>query len=71
MYYKNPVIESSAISANPQLEGMTAMEVFDATIKALSDAGQMVILNNHVSDAGWCCHPDDGNGLWHNPNYPT
>jgi len=50
---------------------MTAMEVFDATIKALTDANQMIILNNHISDAGWCCSPNDGNGLWHNPNYPT
>eukprot|EP00351_Strombidinopsis_sp_SopsisLIS2011_P005947 CAMPEP_0116877330 /NCGR_PEP_ID=MMETSP0463-20121206/9113_1 /TAXON_ID=181622 /ORGANISM="Strombidinopsis sp, Strain SopsisLIS2011" /LENGTH=131 /DNA_ID=CAMNT_0004524509 /DNA_START=258 /DNA_END=653 /DNA_ORIENTATION=+ len=50
---------------------MTAMEIFDITVQSLSDAGQMIILNNHMSDAGWCCSPDDGNGLWHNPNYPT
>ena len=29
----------------------------------------MVILNNHISDAMWCCGETDGNGLWHNPSY--
>ena len=29
----------------------------------------MVILNNHISDAKWCCGALDGNGLWHNKNY--
>ena len=29
----------------------------------------MVILNNHISDAMWCCNTDDGNGLWYNKNY--
>jgi endoglucanase len=48
---------------------MTSMEVFDATVKALADAGVMVILNNHTSDAIWCCSDDDGNGLWHNANW--
>jgi endoglucanase len=29
----------------------------------------MVILNNHMSDAGWCCGNDDNNGMWYNDNY--
>ena len=45
------------------------MEVFDATVKALVNAGVMVILNNHISDAMWCCSETDGNGLWHNKHY--
>ena len=45
------------------------MEVFDATVKALVNAGVMVILNNHISDAGWCCSITDMNGLWHNYDY--
>ena len=64
------MIEDSAVSANPQLKGKTSMEVFDATVKSLTDAGVMVILNNHISDAGWCCSETDGNGMWYNPNYP-
>lgn len=27
--------------------------------------GLMVILDNHSSDAMWCCGLDDGNGLWY------
>ena len=45
------------------------MEIFDATVGALVKAGVMVILNNHISDAKWCCGLLDGNGLWHNKHY--
>ena len=45
------------------------MEVFDETVHSLANAGVMVVLNNHISDAIWCCGEDDGNGLWHNENY--
>ena len=31
----------------------------------------MVILNNHISDAKWCCSETDGNGMWYNPDYPA
>ena len=68
-YYNDPVVSDDVVSANPQLKGKTSMEVFDATVQALSDAGVMTILNNHISDAMWCCSYDDGNGLWHNANY--
>jgi endoglucanase len=47
------------------------MQVFDKTVEALTRAGVMVILNNHISDAMWCCNLDDGNGLWYNPRYST
>jgi endoglucanase len=30
----------------------------------------MVILDNHVSRADWCCSETDGNGLWYNEDYP-
>jgi endoglucanase len=69
MYYSNPVVSHSAVSANSHLYGKTALEVFDATINSLTKAGLAVILNNHISDAIWCCDNDDSNGLWHNKNY--
>ena len=31
------------------------MGVFDAVVAGLSQAGLMVLLNNHNSGAGWCC----------------
>ena len=40
------------MTANPELQGMTSMEVFDAVVMGLTDAGLMVILNNHNSGAG-------------------
>ena len=30
----------------------------------------MVILDNHVSRADWCCSETDGNGFWYNADYP-
>jgi hypothetical protein len=45
------------------------MEVFDITVKALVKAGLMVILNNHNSEAMWCCSLTDGDGLWHTSKY--
>ena len=29
----------------------------------------MVILNNHVSSATWCCNERDGEGLWYTHEY--
>jgi len=64
------VVEDASVAANPQFKGKRSMDVFDATVKSLADAGVMVILNNHISDAGWCCSETDGNGMWYNPKYP-
>jgi endoglucanase len=46
------------------------MDVMDAVIAALAHAHIMVILDNHVSRADWCCNETDGNGLWYNQDYP-
>ena len=68
-YYSNPVVSADALTANPSLIGQHSMNIFDATVVALTNAGVMVVLNNHISDAMWCCSNDDSNGLWHNQNY--
>jgi endoglucanase len=67
---KNPVAPDYSVKANPQFRGKRAMEVMDAVIAALGKARIMVILDNHVSRADWCCKDDDGNGLWYNGDYP-
>lgn len=59
-----------SLAANPELKEKTPLEVFDVTIKALTDVGLMVILNNHISSAGWCCNSYDGEGLWYTTKYP-
>jgi endoglucanase len=66
----NPLPPGYAIAANPQFKGMHAMQIMDVVIAALARAHIMVILDNHVSRADWCCSETDGNGLWYNADYP-
>jgi endoglucanase len=67
---KNPVVPDYAVTANPQFRGKHAMEIMDAVIAALEREHILIILDNHVSRADWCCKDDDGNGLWYNAEYP-
>jgi endoglucanase len=67
---KDPIVPDYAVQANPQFRGKHALDVMDAIIAALARAHIMVILDNHVSRADWCCKDDDGNGLWYNADYP-
>jgi len=69
-YERNPVVRDYAVAANPQLKGKHAMEIMDAVIEALAKARILVVLDNHVSRADWCCSETDGNGLWYNDEYP-
>lgn len=66
----NPQPPAYAIAANPKFQGLRAMEIMDAVIAALAQAHIMVILDNHVSRADWCCSETDGNGLWYSAEYP-
>ena len=66
---RNPLPPAYAIAANPQFKSKHAMEIMDAVIAALARAHIMVILDNHVSRADWCCSETDGNGLWYNAEY--
>lgn len=67
---RNPVVPDYAVAANPRFRGKHAMDVMDAVIAALTKAHIMVILDNHVSRADWCCSETDGNGLWYSADYP-
>jgi endoglucanase len=69
MVETNPVVGTYALTANPQLQGLTALQIFDEVIGALAGQHLMVILDNHNSNAEWCCG-DDGNTLWENAAYP-
>jgi endoglucanase len=66
----DPVIDPARLSANPSLVGLTALGVLDAVIAALAHEGLVVILDDHVSRADWCCSDTDGNGLWFQTAYP-
>ena len=66
----NPLIPEYAVNANPQFRGKRALDVMDEVIAALAKAHIMIILDNHMSRADWCCNETDGNGLWYNAEYP-
>jgi hypothetical protein len=64
-----PVPDPSLVAGDPSLANLSALEVFDACVEALTDANLLVIVNVHMSDARWCCSVDDNNGLWFNDVY--
>jgi len=69
-YQENPVVSSTKLlAANTDLVGLHYLEIFDKLIQTLSEDGILVILDNHVSDANWCCSNTDHNGLWYNTRY--
>ena len=71
LYFKNPLITNTSIlAANEDLVGMKAMDIFDRTVQSLTDRGLMIVLNNHIGRAMWCCSEDDGEGLWYTDTYP-
>jgi endoglucanase len=66
----DPLVTDYAVAANPQFKGKHAMAIMDSVIAALARAHIMVILDNHMSRADWCCSETDDNGLWYNLEYP-
>ena len=67
---RNPAVADYAVKANPRFRGKHALDVLDAVITALAHAHILVILDNHVGRADWCCNEKDGNGLWYSAEYP-
>jgi len=69
-YQKNPVVNSTKLlAANTDLVGLNYLTIFDRLIQTLAQDNLFVILDNHVSDANWCCSNTDQNGLWYNTRY--
>jgi len=56
-------VPDTAVAANPELRGKTPLQVYDAVVRALTDDGFAVILNNHTNTSRWCCGVD-GNERW-------
>ncbi|CAJ1405628.1 unnamed protein product [Effrenium voratum] len=70
MVLRNTTVPNpEALAANPELLGLSPIQVFDKTVEALTKAGLLVVLNNHVSSAGWCCSGSDGEGLWYTERF--
>ena len=70
LYEENPVIADAMLSANPALQGKTALEVLDAVVDALAAQGLVVVLDNHRSRGDWRRDTAHGDGLWHTVAYP-
>ncbi|RKT03103.1 aryl-phospho-beta-D-glucosidase BglC (GH1 family) [Streptomyces sp. 3211.6] len=63
MLHTTAPVPDAAVAANSALRGRTPLQVYDAVVSALTDAGFAVILNNHTGTTRWCCGLD-GNERW-------
>ncbi|MED6168273.1 hypothetical protein PIB30_010332 [Stylosanthes scabra] len=55
----------AAIQANnPSIIDLTLIQAFQAVVKSMEDNDVMVILDNHVTQPGWCCNDNDDNGFF-------
>jgi endoglucanase len=70
LWESNPVVSAALVAANPQFAGEHARTIFEQVVQDLANAGLMIILDDHNSDAEWCCSSTDGNTLWYNSAYP-
>lgn len=66
------------LTANTDLDGATPWEILqelvdDLTVNRVAQGKDpvIVILNQHLLYAGWCCSTADDNGLWYNDNWPS
>lgn len=62
----NPTVEQF-LDAEPPLIGRHVLEIMDAVVEGLGQAGLKVVLDCHRSDAGWSTQE---NGLWYTQEYP-
>ncbi|KAL2343117.1 hypothetical protein Fmac_004402 [Flemingia macrophylla] len=49
---------------NPSIIDLPLIQAFQAVVKSLGDNDVMVILDNHITQPGWCCSNFDGNGFF-------
>lgn len=66
MVMTNPLIPSQHLAANPDLHGQRALDVYEAVVAALSDAGIATIVNNHNTQSTWFTGMTLCDATWHN-----
>ncbi|KAJ1405346.1 Ricin B, lectin domain [Sesbania bispinosa] len=54
---------------NPSIIDLTLIQAFQEVVKSLGDNDVMVILDNHITQPGWCCSNSDGNGFFGDRNF--
>lgn len=66
----NPIIDPKVIAGNQDLlrDGASprALEVFHVVVESLTAAGLLVIVNNHITQATWCCGINPCDLSWRN-----
>lgn len=68
---RRQVPDENLLKANPQLKGLSALEVFDKTVKAITEEGLLVVICRNMHEPGWCCHGTDGSELWYGEGHST
>jgi hypothetical protein len=68
LWKKNPP-PPALLKTSECAKNQTSMDIFDCVVEKLTDAGIMVILNNHNSFPGWIGLIDVQQGLWNLPGY--
>ena len=71
MVMSNPLIASKRLAANPDLHGKRALDVYEAVVTALSDAGIATIVNNHNTQSTWFTGMTLCDATWHNDYLPS
>jgi endoglucanase len=66
MVMADPPVLPHLLSANPDLVGLRALDVFAAVVESLTGAGIAVVVNNHITSATWCCGADPCDAGWAN-----
>jgi aryl-phospho-beta-D-glucosidase BglC (GH1 family) len=69
MVVYNPLIPAYLLEANKDLIGSRALEVFTAVVTALTDEGIGVVVNNHITQATWCCGANPCDAAWSNNQF--
>lgn len=67
---KNPLVDAKHLGANADLVGKTALEIFGSVVEALTRAGLVVIVNNHITQSRWCCDGNPCDTGWENIGVP-
>jgi endoglucanase len=66
MVLSNMVIPAEHLTANPDLIGHRALDVYTAVVQSLTTAGLLVVINNHITQATWCCGINPCDASWAN-----
>jgi endoglucanase len=69
MVVYNPIIAAELLEANKDLIGSRALDIFTAVVTALTDEGIGVIVNNHITQATWCCGANPCDAAWSNNQF--